>query len=622
VAKLAGDGDATPLGGTFSSPYVLRGLNNAGKALFQANVAAGSSPWGLFLKHQASDPQVVFAALQAVPGGNIVSLLQASLNNQDKALFLAGLQGGSAPIGWYLGSGTADPVKIALQGESTPLGGTFGIQGRQAPWHLNDAGQVAFATDILGPNAVAAFLWESGVPMRAVVSSNDLLPLGANQVIRAQQGAPVLTSRHEVVFRAFNAGGKVTAFAKPIESGMDGLRRLWGEFDPAPGGGVILGSSSLGATNDSGAYVFSGPVLGGATYPGSGIFGMRPGEALQAIALSGDSAPGGGFFSGFGVPQLNNTSQVAFWGGVAGGPPGIFVASPGLAHQKIAQVGDPRPGGGTFGTFNSAVTLNDSGQVGFFGSRFEAPQIGGLFVGKSGGMPQKVVAQNDVIDGAGTVNGISTPWDMNSTGQLAFLLQILGSPYGNTSGVFYGSGGGTPSLLALAGAPAPGTDGGIFGNLRADNIDINDAGQVAFWAGINSSPTGVWNGVYLSTAGSSPVPWFMKNRSLPDGSSAIQMGGASRSIALSESGELAVYVVAEKNDPERDDELPRIVIVGSDGALRLFAVTAERAEGTGSYFGRIYPQLSANAAGRFFFSSIMVNGPAKAGFFWNGLEKK
>ncbi len=139
-------------------------------------------------------------------------------------------------MGWYLGSGTASPVKIAAQGEKTPLGGTFGFAGRNTAASINATGQVVFLADVPDAGAVVLFSWTSADGVQTVVSTNDSLPEGANTVLRA---GPPATSDTEVMVRVLMAGGQATYYASELKPGTNGVRKIVAEFDPAPELGTV-----------------------------------------------------------------------------------------------------------------------------------------------------------------------------------------------------------------------------------------------------------------------------------------------------------------------------------------------------------------------------------------------
>jgi hypothetical protein len=184
------------------------------------------------------------------------------------------------PWGLYVALGDMDPT-LALTGNPAPAGGTFG--GLGAPT-LNDAGQVAFVTNLTGGSAQAGVFL--GTP-------------GALQAV-ALQGA------------AAPSGGTYAAFNPPVLGG-------------------------------AGQVAFRADLIGGSSV--SGLFVGTPG-AVQTAALQGAPAPGGGTYATFTPPQLNTPGQIAFLAALAGAGVdatndlGLYAGSPGTL-AKVVRKGDP-----------------------------------------------------------------------------------------------------------------------------------------------------------------------------------------------------------------------------------------------------------------------------------------
>ncbi len=596
--------NGTDLGGTFSGTLTLRGFNDSGQVLFSADVSDGTSPHALFLRNLAAPAaQVVFSRGQSGgSAGSFNTTLQASLNDGGQVAFLANLLRGDSPMGWYLGSGTASPVKIAAQGEKTPLGGTFGFAGRNTAASINATGQVVFLADVPDAGAVGLFSWTSADGVQTVVSTNDSLPEGANTVLRA---GPPATSDTEVMVRVLMAGGQATYYASELKPGTNGVRKIVAEFDPAPELGTVALPYNI-SMNGKGDVVFTAGILSSDQYPRGGILRSRPDTGLQRVVLTGDELPGGGRAMFFGAPQLNNQTQVAFQTGIDTGGAGIFVASPEPPYlQQVVRTGDAWPGGDAFTVFglNGNVSLNDKGQVAFLGT--SQPQARpGLFVGSAVRAPLKVVEGTDPAP-SGTFTGISTPFKLNADGKVAFS-GTYGSGSSARNGVFLGSTAAPPQAIATTGSAAPGAGGSTFVMFNANTIDLNASGQVAFWAGFN---TGF--GWFLGSAGADLQPRLLANQPLPGGGVVNGLPAASRLAALADSGEMAIWV----GDTRGTDFKEHLLIAGVDGQLRRVAGNSGKAEGTEGEFGKLFPLLMATPSGQFLFSAILVNGPAKAGIF-------
>ena len=614
VSKLAGQGDPTGIQelGNCSQNLWLRGFNDSDRVLYDCLTTSGRRH-ALFLKSLTDPaPQVVFTRGQSAgSAGTFVTTQQASLNNAGKVAFLAMLTGGSSPMGWYLASGDTDPIKIAVEGEGTPAGGTFGFGGRSTPALINAGGQVVFLADILESNAVGLFSWTSAGGVRSVVSSKDSLPDGANTVLRA---GPASISDTETLVRVLKAGGQATFYAQQLNTDMSGLRKIVAEFDQVADEGTVVGPGSF-SMNGKGEVVFTAALLGSRFYPSTGILANFPGSGLQRVVLTGAGVPGGDTITSFAASQLNNQSQVAFQAGTTSGQgipgQGVFIAPIATAAegiQAVARQGDDMPGGGAFATFSSVV-LNDRGQVGFRGTGTSGGA--GLFVGIGGGTPVKVVRNGDSVSQGVSVSNIpSNVFKLNATGQVAYFAGLTGN--GKTGGIFLGTPGATEytrQAVAVNGDSAPAPDGPKFAFFREECVELNSSGQVAFWAILNS--TGIGNGWFLSSAPENLSPRLLQNQQLPGGGQASAVWPGNRLVALADSGEMAIYVAEIYGTEFR----PQIVIAGANGELRKFAWNGEEAQGTGSNFGKLHPTLVATPSGRFLFGAVLLDGPAQAGIF-------
>jgi len=90
----------------YGSGITLRGFNDNGKVLFSSNVAGiGGITRALFLMAVGETADVVFYQGQVLPDGltgQFSQTQQAALNNSNAVAFLAAIQAGTAPNGWFL----------------------------------------------------------------------------------------------------------------------------------------------------------------------------------------------------------------------------------------------------------------------------------------------------------------------------------------------------------------------------------------------------------------------------------------------------------------------------------------------------------------------------------------
>lgn len=182
-----------------------------------------------------------------------------------------------------------------------------------------------------------------------------------------------------------------------------------------------------------------------------------------------------------------------------------------ITYRTVALTGDDAPGAEpdvTFLSFGSPV-INHAGGVGFR-CALTGPDVNtfndqGIWSETVLGL-QLVAREGDQAPGAAegdTFKYLNRPVT-NIAGQAAFRGDLIGVSSGSDGGV-WSNGSGTLELVAREGSPAPGTPEGVeFGIYWLDNPfslpAFNDAGDVAFWAGLNgpgvdnANDGGLWAG--------------------------------------------------------------------------------------------------------------------------------
>ena len=607
LAKVfrANDPTASDLGGTFIAPFALRDFNDAGTVLFSANLGGGSAPHALFLRNAASGAtQVIFAKGKPTGEGALFDTTQqASLNREGKVAFLVSLTGGPAGLAWFLGAGGEPATKIVAEGDPAPGGGKIGLAGRLAGASINSKSQVTLVADVLEANAVGLFWWAPGSELMAAVTTNDDLPDGANTVLRA---GPPISSDTETIVRSFRAGGSSTYYAVSL-AGDGATRRIAADFDTLGDTATLLTLNNF-TFNSSGAAVFLSTVLGAGGYPKQALFAATPDAGLQMIAAIGDEAPGGGRFVSFGAPQLNNKPEVYFFANLDASS-GIFMAAPDpVGLKKVVRLGDPWPGGPanmTFAGLNNNLSVNDKGQVAFLGNSSN-PGRPGLFVGSATDPPAKV-AEGTAPAPVGTFNGFPVPVKLTASGEVLFNANY-GGPTGGGSGVFLARPGDPARALAASGGRVPGGGTSNFQFFNPASLIASNSGAVGFWAGVCCS---INNALLILEPGGDVRTRLTDGIAVPGSGSTGAISPGLRLTALSDAGELAVYSPDHQNTPMQQ----QILVVGADGKVRRLAGSGEPAADTQSEYGKLIGSLMATPGGRFVFSSILVNGPAKSGVF-------
>jgi hypothetical protein len=280
--------------------------------------------------------------------------------------------------------------EVAELGNPAPGGGTF--TNDFEPSAINNSGQVPFTADIDTSGDEGVFLASGGQ---------------ISQLVRAGLPGPsgVTFGPGELGRLGLDSGGDVALgfTLPPFDPSTPGLPGGVFRFSqatnaltgveipgtPAPGGGTFEGTYFNLGMNNQGSIVFPGLATGTAVEPPGtppsyngmalGLFRQDNSGTATRLVMPGDRAPGGRVFDDAWNGSINSGGDVAFSGHLVGdsciviGPPFVCGDSLYLRHaatgaiSSIAHQGDPAPGGGTFSTAFGAL-INNSDQVAFVGS--------------------------------------------------------------------------------------------------------------------------------------------------------------------------------------------------------------------------------------------------------------
>jgi hypothetical protein len=368
LRQVVATGHRVPGGGTFDrfsveSLPILAPVNDRGQVAFFATVARGPTAEGVFL---AAAGRILKIAREGdrVPGSGTITGFGRhpipALNADGSVAFAAAMTGGKTVEGIFLAKqGRLQPVAVAGQSAPDSPSGTFAALDAPA---LNDRGDVAFlATIRRGRETVEAVWLRAGGRLKKIVAQGDPAPAGG---VFAGFGPPALNNHGLVAFGAVIEGRAVPGGIFLFDGKQ--VRMLAGAGEEAPVGGILAKFSERVALNDAGAVAFTA-VLKNAP-AAAGIFVAVDGR-LNNVAALGDTAPGGGTFSYFGLwPALSASGAVVFTASVDGGPSpvGVFLAE-GAVSTRIASVGDTMPGGGKLATLTlyPVAAISPRGDVTF-----------------------------------------------------------------------------------------------------------------------------------------------------------------------------------------------------------------------------------------------------------------
>src|SRR5262249_52922234 len=230
-----------------------------------------------------------------------------------------------------------------------------------------------------------------------------------------------------VAFAAQLSGGKATSGVFAASQGKLVAPALSGASAPDTPQ-ATLAAFQQPIINEAGDIAFLVTTRRGRE-AGEAIYLWHKGQ-LSKLVASGDRAPGGGIFSNFGNPALNNRGEVAFGalikqGSILGG---IFLSSSAQIRTVLA-AGSPAPTGGIFARFSERLDLNDAGAIALSAVLRQGGPESAVFVVETN-VPRVIAAVGDAASGGGTYAAFASRPAMSNDGAIAFIASLDGGPNG------------------------------------------------------------------------------------------------------------------------------------------------------------------------------------------------
>ncbi len=355
-------------------------------------------------------------------------------------LFVLGLG-----VGGVRAQSTIRPV--ALAGDRAPGGGTFehfGVEALPIVAPVNGKGQVAFFASLLRSTASEAFFIVTKSRTLRIVAEGDPVPGGGTFSGFGRHPIPALNERGDVAFAAAVVGGRTVEGIFIRDSrGLRTVVLTGGAAAGMPSG--TIAAVDAPALNDRGDLAFLASVRRGREIV-EAIYTVVGGRRTKIVA-QGDPAPAGGTFAGFGPPVIDNRRRVAFAAVVEGRavPGGVFVADTAGVHMLVG-AGSDTPIGGIFAKFSERVALNDAGTLAFTAMLKNTEAEQGVFVVDDRGV-RKVAALGEPAPGGGTFGHFSLWPALAADGSTAFAASLDASTA--QVGLFVASGRGASRVVAL-----------------------------------------------------------------------------------------------------------------------------------------------------------------------------
>ena len=348
------------------------------------------------------------------------------------ALWLAVLWaafGGRAPGG---DAGTPRPASvlqtIVASGQASPAGGSFDrfdIDGQAIPAQANRRGDVLFFATLQRSTAEEGLFLARGGRVAKLAAVGDAVPSGERIAGFGEHPDAALNEAGTAAFAASLTGGRATNGLFLVAKGKTAAIALTGAAAPGIPGGTLSDLEQV-ALNDAGDVAFLATLRHGRE-TGEAIY-LRRGTRLDKVAAAGDPVPGGGIFSSFGNPSINNKGEVAFPAIVDQGPilGGIFLSSSSGLRLVLA-AGAAAPTGGIFARFSERLALNDGGTIALSAVLRQGGPAAAVFLIDSDS-PRKVAAIGDSVPGGGTLAALASWPALSQSGAVAFIASVDGGP--------------------------------------------------------------------------------------------------------------------------------------------------------------------------------------------------
>ena len=491
--RVVGPGDPAPItGGGTIGPVGGRSLNNRGEVLFRANINSGDT--GLFVASIAGGVRkvVAFPDLDPRDGTPFITSGNELLNNLGQVAFFA-----NSAIWVNSPSGVTSLAVASGDDVPAPLYGKLGYPPTSSlspPAAFNDAGEIAFTSPVYqSPNTGAGlFRFRPGAPLEIVAYNRQVAP-SAGGLEFANQTAISINSSGAISFRAglrVPGGTTIISYGIYQQAGSDPPTLLILDGQPAPvaGGGTYrLADSTSTRTLDSGAVFFWAYVLGGTAVYGDFLASVDMTKVLMSTA---DPVPEGSnvSFRTFGTVAAGDYVGFTTFRNGGGCSLGVHNIAT-RATSIVATDGDKLQagmGGSRYLLTNcSNAYVNSSGSVAFRVNIYGGSQgyRSAILMSTPSGELKKIAATGDTIPATGkTISALGLPgWrpsPLNDAGQVVFSVTDTG--FTSTTGLFIGPPNADPVKVAVVGDSAGGKTIAGFGSLSS--ISMNQVGQVSFLA--------------------------------------------------------------------------------------------------------------------------------------------
>ncbi len=282
--KIAAVGDTTSTGATiFSLNNPTLSINSIGHVAFIANINPGPTGTpGIFVGSGGTPAKVVLVGDTSPAGGTFASLALPGFNDSDEVPFVAAITGGPGG-GAFLGSTSAAPVTLALDGAAAPAGGNFSITTARADIAINNQHDIVLRTNLTGGTADSGYFVRRGAggTLQAIVLQGQAAPGTTGVFESIIPGLNGLVNENfqlgpdgDIAFQNFFVVGAQRSFATWHVRTDNTIEEMLvrGSVAPEFGGGSAVISTGSTAWNSGGRYPLWARISGGTFTDGIFLF--------------------------------------------------------------------------------------------------------------------------------------------------------------------------------------------------------------------------------------------------------------------------------------------------------------------------------------------------------------
>jgi hypothetical protein len=358
-----------------------------------------------------------------------------------------------------------------------------------------EAAATATAVVLIGSGALVSTARADHSPIQPIAMYQQPAPSPPGALFN-RVGFPRAHRSGQIMFHASVFGGGINSSNDVLlwTGTSASVRPIAREGTNAPGtpAGVVFGESFFRqAVNPQHAAFITNLTGPGVDETNDGGLWAGPHESLHLVAREGDvvaALPALRYAQSLELTALEDSGWVLFGAQLEG--PGVepnndraYFYGPPQAPQLLVREGAPAPGtSGTLAEIRLAPS-NGNGVVGMLANINASPSNRGLWYGAGGSF---TLLAREGLPAPGTPAGVlfdlfpSFP-RIESSGVAAFRATLRGAGVtsANAAGIWVGTPGAV-ELLVRQGDPAPGTGGAMFGRSNTFEVQINDRNEVLF----------------------------------------------------------------------------------------------------------------------------------------------